>query len=124
MMGWFARTMTACATPFRILVTQEGRRGWALMLMTGGGIAMTTFAGFALWFVRTDPSYAFYLGAGALALVGIVLTGFAALLVKRTIKGSIFGNSFEISDEMQAVAQAAAVAAVAAMPATDGEPKS
>lgn len=105
--------LSACATPFRALTNQDGRRGWALLLMAGGGVAMTIFAGVALWFVRTQPSYAFYLGAGALAIVGIVLTGFAALLVKRTIRGNIFGNSFEISDEMQAVAQAAAVAAVA-----------
>ena len=106
--------MSRVAPAFRALLTQDGRRAWALMLMAAGGVAMTAFAGFSLWSVRADPPRAFWLGLTALALVGIVLTGFAALLVKRTIRGSIMGSSFEISDEVQAVANAAAVAAVAA----------
>ena len=47
--------------------------------------------------------------------IGIVLTGFAGLLIKRTIKGSVLGNGFEISDEhVQQIAAAGAVAGVAA----------
>jgi hypothetical protein len=81
------------------LVGSERRRNWGLILLAGGGMAMTVFAGASLWLVREDRDYAFYLGAGALALVGIVLTGFAGLLVKRTIRGSVAGSEFEISDQ-------------------------
>ena len=63
----------------------DRRRNWGLILLAGGGMAMTAFASAALWLVRDDRDYAFYLGAGALGLVGVVLTGFSALLVKRTI---------------------------------------
>jgi hypothetical protein len=78
----------------------DGRRGWALVLLALGGVSMTVFAGFALYYVRTVPKFAFYLGLAALFLIGIVLTGFAGLLIKRTIRGSVLGNSFEISDEV------------------------
>jgi hypothetical protein len=77
----------------------ERRRNWGLILLAGGGMAMTLYAAYALWLVRADKDYAFYLGAGALLLVGIVLTGFAGLLVKRTIRGSVAGSEFEISDQ-------------------------
>lgn len=75
----------------------DRRRDWGLLFLAGGGIAMTAYAVYALWLVRDDRDYAFYLGAGGLALVGIVLTGFAGLLVKRTIRVS--ATSFEVSDQ-------------------------
>ncbi|MCW3837791.1 hypothetical protein ACFQ1E_17235 [Sphingomonas canadensis] len=90
--------IAAIATPFRALGNPEGRRGWALMLLAGGGMAMTVMAGFALWLVREVPSYAFQLGLGALVLVGIVLTGFAGLLIKRTIRGKVGGSEISIED--------------------------
>lgn len=106
-MKYVAGFFGALATPFRVLDDPEGRRGWALMLMAGGGVSMTIFAAFALYLVRSVPAYAFYMGLGALALIGIVITGYAGLLIKRTIKGSVLGNSFEISDEQtQAIAKA------------------
>jgi hypothetical protein len=79
-------------------LASDRRRNWALILMAGGGVAMTAYAAYALWLVRDRADYAFYLGAGALVLIGIVLTGFAGLLIKRTIRGSIVGSSFEIND--------------------------
>jgi len=109
----------AAATPFRVLLDPEGRRAWALMLMAGGGLAMTVFAGFSLYLVRSVPAYAFYLGLAALFLIGIVITGYAGLLIKRTIKGSVLGSSFEISDEQT---QAIAAAVVAATPPTPPPP--
>lgn len=81
---------------------------------------MTGFATYALYLVRREPNLAFYLGAGGLMIIGIVLTGFAGLLIKRTIKGSIGAASFEISDAVQIAATAAAKAAVEATKPADG----
>lgn len=64
----------------------DRRRDWGLALLAGGGMAMTAYAGYALWLNRENADHAFYLGLAALALVGIVLTGFSALLVKRTFR--------------------------------------
>lgn len=106
-MTGFAAFFHALAAPFRVLTDPEGRRAWALMLMAGGGISMTVFAAFTLYIVRQVPAYAFYMGLAALFLIGIVITGYAGLLIKRTIKGSVLGSSFEISDEQtQAIARA------------------
>lgn len=77
----------------------DQRRLLALVMLAGGGVAMTLYAAAALWWVATVPRYAFWLGAGALLLIAIVLTGFAGLLVKRTIKANVAGNSVEISDQ-------------------------
>jgi len=83
---------------FRAILTPEGRRAWALGLLAGGGLAMTIFAGAALWIVRDRPQLAFSLGLGALMLIAIVLTGFAGLLVKRTINVALPGARFEATD--------------------------
>ena len=67
----------------------DRRRNWGLILLAGGGMAMTAFAAAALaiLYIREAPlAFVFYLGLAALALVGIVLTGFSALLVKRTFR--------------------------------------
>lgn len=67
----------------------DRRRTWGLLFLAGGGIAMTGYAVGALviLYLRNAPlAYVFYLGLGALLLIGIVLTGFSALLVKRTFR--------------------------------------
>lgn len=79
----------------------DKRRTWGLILLAGGGIAMTAFASVVLWLVRENADYAFYLGLCAMALIGIVLTGFAGLLMKRTIRANILGNEVEISDQQE-----------------------
>jgi len=114
------RGLTALWRPGAALADPEGRRGAALLFMAAGGVAMTGYGVYALWLVRGRPDYAFYLGLSAMVLVAIVLTGFAGLLIKRTIKGSVLGNSFEISDEQ--VQQIAAVASVAAATAVAQSP--
>lgn len=70
-------------------VASDRRRNWGLIMLAGGGMAMTLFAAAALaiLYVRNAPlNYVFYLGLAALGMVGIVLTGFSALLVKRTFR--------------------------------------
>jgi hypothetical protein len=74
--------------------SSDRRRNWGLIMLAGGGMAMTAYAAAALWLVRDDRDYAFYLGAGALGLVGVVLTGFSALLVKRTFRVSRDGLDY------------------------------
>jgi hypothetical protein len=78
-------------------VASDRRRNWGLALLAGGGMAMTLFAACALWLVRERADYAFWLGLSAMALVGVVLTGFAGLLIKRTIR--IGRDGFEVSDQ-------------------------
>lgn len=67
----------------------DKRRNWGLAMLAGGGMAMTAFATAALviLYVRNARlEYVFWLGITSLSLVGIVLTGFSALLVKRTFR--------------------------------------
>lgn len=67
----------------------DRRRTWGLLFLAGGGMAMTAYAAVALWILydRNGPlAFVFYMGMAALILVGIVLTGFSALLVKRTFR--------------------------------------
>lgn len=78
-------------------VASDRRRNWGLILLAGGGMAMTAYAAYALWLVKDHADYAFYLGLSAMGLVGIVLTGFAGLLVKRTVRLSKDG--FEVTDQ-------------------------
>ena len=81
------------------IVGSERRRNWGLILLAGGGMAMTIFASVVLWLVKDQADYAFYLGLCAMGLIGVVLTGFAGLLVKRTIRGSALGSEFEVTDQ-------------------------
>ena len=115
-MNWARGFFGACATPFRALTDPEGRRGWALIAMVLGGVALTTYSAFALYLVRRNENFAFYLGLAAMVSVDIVLTGLGALLIKRTIKGSVLGNSFEISDEQTAAIAKAVVDATPTPP--------
>ncbi|MES2295265.1 MAG: hypothetical protein V4527_18355 [Pseudomonadota bacterium] len=100
---------------FRPLLTPEGRRGWALALLAGGGIAMTIYAGAALILVRTNAAFVLYLGLAAHVSILIVLTGFAGLLVKRTISARIAGGEFSAADQADPATQAAAATAGAAV---------
>jgi hypothetical protein len=77
--------MTELVDPAR----SDRRRDWGLALLAGGGMAMTIFAAAVLTilYLRGAPLvYVFWMGIGSELLIGLVLTGFSALLVKRTFR--------------------------------------
>lgn len=59
----------------------------ALLFQAGAGIVMTIFAGYALYVLAVLKATwpVFYLGAGALVLLGIITTGLAGLLITRNV---------------------------------------
>lgn len=74
----------------------DRRRDWALAIVSGGAMAMTLIAVASLWFVRGNPTLAFYLGLAAQVNVVVALTGILALLVKRRV--SLSKSQINISD--------------------------
>ena len=89
--------MTEIVDPAR----SDRRRDWGLVLLAAGGTAMTGFAVAVLviLYLRQSPlELVFWLGLTALGLVGVVLTGFSALLVKRTFR--VGRDGVEYSDQV------------------------
>lgn len=83
------------------MMPADWRRQWALIMLAGGGMAMTVLAGFAMWTLAKLNAVwpTAYMGFGCLALIAVVLTGFAGLLVKRQVKGNAGSfASFEVTD--------------------------
>lgn len=76
----------------------DRRRDWALALMAGGGMAMTALAGTGMWWLRARADYVFWLSIICHLHIFVSITGFAGLLMKRTIRATLAGNSVEISD--------------------------
>lgn len=115
----------ACTFPFRAMGWQEldftnRLKLLAFAIQTGGGIAMTAFAAYAMYHLaqRGSVNGLLTMGMTALLLVGIVLTGFGALLYKRDLKMEVFGNKLEVTDS-----QAAPAAAEAMKTLTEGDQK-
>lgn len=84
------------------LLSADGRRAAALIFLTAGGAVQTAYAAWALWMVRENEQYAFFLGLAAHLSTLVVLTGLAGLLVKRMLKASVAGSTFEASDAADA----------------------
>lgn len=80
----------------------------ALLFQAGAGIAMTGMSGYALLTLAHLKAVwpVFYIGFGALCLIGIIVTGFGALLYKRTVEFEAFGAKFKAQDQEGAVAMA------------------
>lgn len=82
----------------------------------GAGIAMTAFATYAMFRLAQLKAVwpVFYLGAFALIIVGIVITGFAGLLIQRTLEvrgpGGFVLKSQDAGAAQQAIEGAGAVA--------------
>lgn len=98
-MGRIAAFFNALASPFRALLDPEGRRAWALMLLAGCSTSMTGYVIWVLWIVRGVPKFAFYLGIGGFVMIAIVTTGFAGLLVRRSIDLNALGVKFRVDDQ-------------------------
>ena len=86
-------------TFLRRLLSPDGRRAGAFLVVLGGAIVMTLYAGAVLYMVRGNVERAFWLGMAAHAHIMVALTAFAALWVKRSIKAGKGG--IEISDETE-----------------------
>lgn len=80
------------------LLTPNGLKALAVLLLGGGGIAATAIAAWALYLVKEDAERAFWLGVAAHVQIALVMTGLLGMLVKRRIAAKIGGNTFEISD--------------------------
>lgn len=98
-MSWFAAFFHWLGTPFRLLLDPEGRKAWAIMMMAGCAVVMTAYVSAVLWLVRMYPRYAFDLGLIGFVMLGIVITGLAALVVKRDIDLHALGLQLKISDQ-------------------------
>ena len=92
------------------------------LVQAGAGMTLTAYAGYAMYqearFKAVWPI--FYLGAGALILVGVILTGFAGMLISRSLEvqgpmGFVF-KSQDASAQSAANAVAGMTAVAQAMP--------
>lgn len=76
---------------------KDWRQLLALLFLAGGGIAMTivSWRVISLLELFKRPSELAWMGYGALLLIGVVLTGFATVLGRRSFKGQAGPVSFE-----------------------------
>lgn len=81
------------------ILNPDGRRAWAFLALLGGSIVMTLFAAAGVYIVRRDAGLSFWLALAAHVQVLIGMTGFGALLYKRSIKAGKDG--VEISDHAE-----------------------
>ena len=81
------------------ILTPDGRRAWAFLALLGGSIVMTVFAAIGVYIVRKDSGLSFWLAMAAHVQIIVGMTGFGALLYKRTIKAGRDG--VEISDQAE-----------------------
>lgn len=79
------------------ILTPDGRRAWSFLALLGGSVVMTLFAAAGVYLVRSDAGLSFWLAMAAHVQVLVGMTGFGALLYKRTIKAGRDG--VEISDQ-------------------------
>lgn len=84
------------------LLSPDGRRAAALLFLAGAGAVMTVYAAFAMYLVKNVATDVLALGLSAHVIIFVVVTGFAGLLVKRMLKASVAGSSFEASDTVDA----------------------
>lgn len=91
-----ASAVEATIVPPESIVKSDNRRDWALMIVSGGAMAMTLFAAVCLYLVADNPNYVFYLGLAAMIQIFMVFTGLLGLLVKRNLK--ISKGEISVSD--------------------------
>ena len=81
------------------IMSQDGRRAWAVAGVMGGCFIFTLFAAVGVWLVSGHPEYSFYLALAAHAQLLVGMTALGAQFVKRTIKAGRDG--IEISDNVE-----------------------
>ena len=82
------------------LVTEDGRKGWAMLAAFGCAVTMTAYAAAVLWIVKAKPMLAFWLGLSALGIILIVITGLMVLLgVRRNTTVKHGDTEITIDDE-------------------------
>jgi hypothetical protein len=87
-------------TAFCALMTEEGRKAWALLMAWGCSVAMTAFTVAVLWFVRKSPMLTFWLGLCAMGIIFVVITGIMVLLgVRRSTHLKHGDSDFSIDDQ-------------------------
>lgn len=81
----------------KLLLTPEGRRAAAFLAALAGCAVLTIFAACGVYIVRRDPTYSFWLAIAAHIQIGIVLTGFIAMFVKRHIR--VTRDGIDVEDQ-------------------------
>lgn len=76
---------TITVVPTIYLERADDRKDLALKYTLGAGATMTAYAAWAMWLVRAEPAFVFWMGIAALAIIAIIFTGILGLLVKRSI---------------------------------------
>lgn len=67
------------------MLSQDGRRAWAFLALLGGSGVFTLFAAAALYMLRGNDPYVFWLGMAAHVQLFLCLSGFMAMFVKRDL---------------------------------------
>ena len=80
------------------ILTPDGRRAWAFAALVGGAMTFTVFAAYGVYMVRNVAGFTFWLALAAHAQVFVVLTGLAALLIKRTVSVGRDGVTIDDKD--------------------------
>lgn len=89
---------------------------FAFFIQAGGGISMTAFASYGMYKLAQEKAVwpVFYLAAMAMVIIGIVITGLAGLLIKRSVEADVAGIfKLKAADSETAAALAPAMQALA-----------
>ncbi len=77
--------------------THDGRRAWAFLAIMGGAMVFSLFIWIALWLLRDQAGFVFYLAIAAhiQVLVGMTALGFA---MGRRLQASVTRDGVTIND--------------------------
>lgn len=80
----------------------------AFFIQAGAGMAMTAFAAYVMFQLAALRAVwpLFYLGAAAMLLIGVIVTGLASLLIKRSVEMEVGPIKLKAADAETAAAMA------------------
>lgn len=80
----------------------------AFFIQAGAGMAMTGFAAYVMFQLAALKAVwpLFYLGAAAMLLIGVIVTGLAGLLIKRSVEMEVGPIKLKAADAETAAAMA------------------